>query len=182
MKNKLIFLPCILFITSGLLGQDKKRTWVARANIGAFLSITNVSIEKAFSNRSSVSLVPSFGYFRSEQFTYKTVGIGTEYRYYFQKQKIAPQGYYAAAGASYANGKADIETKSEIFDVKGYTTKLVAGKHWIFKKGFVIDAHLGVQYIDLDVKGRTATINNKPVEQNYKWLLPAFGAGIGYAF
>ena len=168
-----------MIVSSAIHAQEKKRTWVASVNGGAFLSISNISLEKAFTNRSTVSLIPSFGYFRSEQFTYKTFGIGTEYRYYLQKQKIAPYGYYAAAGVSFANGRADIKTSARIFDAKGYTTQAVAGKHWIFKKGFTIDAHLGIQYVGLKVKER---VEQKPLEQSYNWILPAFGAGVGYAF
>lgn len=172
---KYIFISItILFITASVNAQVK-RQWVARINGGAFLSLTNLSLEKTIGKRHSVSIIPAFGYFRSEQFTYKTYGIGTEYRYYFSKNMAAPAGFYTAAGASYANGKADIETKNEKYDVKGYTIQLVGGKQWIFKKGFTIDAHIGGQYINLNVKG-------VDYKQTYKWILPAIGAGIGYAF
>lgn len=164
----------LIALTLQSKAQDRKQ-WVARLNGGAYLSLTNISIEKTIGKRGSVSLIPAFGYFRSEQFTYQTYGLGTEYRYYFSKKNLSPAGYYASVGGSIANGEANIETKNEKYDVKGSTIQLVGGKQWILKKGFTIDARLGAQYINLHVKG----VN---YEHTYKWILPALGAGIGYAF
>ena len=175
MKNFIATLLLSLFLSTFVNAQENNRTWVVRANAGASLSISNVSLEKAFAKRHSLSIIPAYGFLRSEQATYRAYGIGMDYKYYFAKQKLAPQGFYALAGGSIAQGRANIETSGKTADIKGYTLHAEGGKQWIFKKGFTIDAHIGLQYINLNGK-------SEGYDFPFAGWLPALGAGIGYAF
>ena len=166
----------VTFFNISAKAQEKQRSWVARINAGTFLSITNVSIEKAFLKRHSLSLIPSFGYLRSEQATYKTYGIGAEYRYYFTRHNSAPNSFYGGLGWSFDNGKATIETNNnEVTDVLGYTIDIIGGKQWILKKGWAIDAKIGFQYIRLNYK-------NVRADGDFTLPAPAVGVGFGYSF
>lgn len=175
MKTIFTTLIVILFLSTCVNAQDVKRSWVVRANVGASLSISNVSLEKVFAKRHSLSIIPAYGFLKSEQATYRAYGIGMDYKYYFSRQKPAPQGFYALWGGSIAKGRADIETSGKTADIKGYTLHGEGGKQWVFKKGFTIDAHIGLQYINLDGK-------SDGYDFPFAGWLPAMGAGIGYAF
>lgn len=175
MKVIYIFLVIITLLNPSAKAQEKQRSWVARINAGTFLSITNVSIEKTFLKRHSLSLIPSFGYLRSEQATYRTYGIGTEYRYYFTRNNFAPKSFYAGLGWSFDDGKANIETNNEVTDVIGYTIDIIGGKQWILKKGWAIDVKGGFQYIRLNYK-------NNRADGDFSLPAPAIGVGLGYSF
>ncbi len=175
MKTNVATLLLSFFLSTFVNAQNKNKTWVIRANVGASLSISNVSLEKAFAKRHSLSIIPAYGFLRSEKATYKAYGIGLDYKYYLSSQSFAPQGFYALTGGSMAQGRANIETTGKTADIKGYTLHAEGGKQWIFKKGFTIDAHLGLQYINLNGK-------SDGYDFPFAGWLPAFGAGIGYAF
>ena len=169
----LIFIA-LLNVSAG--AQEKQRSWVARINAGTFLGITNVSIEKTFLKRHSLTLIPSFGYLRSEQATYRTYGIGAEYRYYFTRNNFAPKSFYGGLGWSFDNGKATIESNNnEVTDVVGYTIDIIGGKQWILKKGWAIDVKGGFQYIRLNYK-------NNRADGVFSLPAPAIGFGLGYSF
>lgn len=175
LKIAFLMLPFVTLLSSGLLAQDQKRTWVVRANLGSSIGITNISLEKALSDKHSISLLPSYGYFTSADYHYETYGIGLDYRYYFAKSSVAPKGFYVSAGGSLAKGKTKNDVNGESYDTKGFSTQAVAGKQWIFKKGFAIDINVGVEYLKLDATGYGH-------DYPFKFFLPSVGGGVGYSF
>ena len=160
---------------SATFAQEQRRTWVVRANLGSSVGITNVSLEKALSAKHSIALLPSYGYFWSEDYRYETFGIGMEYRYYFAKNSIAPKGFYLAGGGSLAKGKATNGLTNVSYDVKGFSAQATAGKQWILRKGLTFDLNVGAEYLKLNVTGEGR-------EFQFNLFLPSLGGGVGYAF
>ena len=77
------------------------------------------------------------------------IGIGGQYRYYFETNKNAPRGFYVSPGASALFGN-DSQTFSDGTSQKTnfnyFVARGVFGHQWVWGGGFSLDLNLGYAY------------------------------------
>lgn len=181
MRTKFNLLVIAVFFFVCAKAQDCGSN-IAKVNpLGAFFGSAQLAYEKAFNEKNSILVAPSFGFFKSGGFKYTTLGIGGEYRFYFKQD--APQGFYAGPGAGVTFGTVKIEDFTGQGDesktnITGFSVKGIAGYQWILNGGFVLDLNAGIQYLNLKFKDDDGAF----AVGAFSGILPALGFSVGYNF
>jgi hypothetical protein len=180
--KKLIFSAAILLFSTAIFAQSDVQPNVVKINpLGAFFGSANLGFEHALNEKSSVVILPSFGFLKSGGFKYTTFGIGAEYRFYFTG--TAPEGTYVAPGASAQFGTAKVEDgeggDASKTNISGFAAKAVIGHQWIWNSGFVLDLNGGIQYLNFNFKDKTGDFAG---QNALSGILPTLNVSIGYNF
>lgn len=185
MKKTLLFVAlCVLACLSSKAQDESESQNVVKINpLGAIFGAAQLSYERALSEKSSVQISPSFGFFSSGGLKYTTYGIGASYRFYFSNSKSAPAGFYAGPGVGYQLGKVKFSDdfgggSSSTAKIGGFNANFVAGYQWIFDSGFTLDLNGGIQYI----KYKYTDNEDGSFSAPFSGILPTLGFGIGYSF
>ena len=144
--------------------------------LGALVGLGSLAYERTLSDKGSIVLSPTFGFYKSGDLKLSVYGLSAEYRFYFTG--LAPEGTYFAPGAGVVFGTAKDEM-DEKATVRGLTAKLIVGHQWIYKGGFTLDLNGGIQYINLSAKDNSSSFNDN---SGLSGILPALSVGIGYNF
>ncbi len=186
--KKILFVSAMILTSTTLCfaqSEDVKPNVVKLNPLGAFFGAANLSYERALSEKSSVVISPSFGFFKTGGFKYTTYGIGGEYRFYFSKSKTAPSGMYAGPGAGVTFGTAKISDEfnngeeAEKTNVTGFNARAIIGHQWIWGSGFTLDLNGGIQYLNLKFKDETGSFAGS---EAFSGILPSLSVAIGYNF
>ncbi|PWT95561.1 MAG: hypothetical protein C5B52_17620 [Bacteroidetes bacterium] len=173
--KKLLTAFIFILVLSSANAQDEKN--VIKINpIGILLGSANIGYERAISQKSSILIAPTYGYFNSSGDKFTIYGISGEYRFYVSGTKYAPRGWYVGPGLEFAGGSVKTADNSEKIDAKGFAIKAIGGHQWIFRGGFALDINAGVQYLSINVAE-----NNQGVG-SYSGVLPTISIAVGYAF
>jgi len=178
MKQRLTAVAVSILMCSATAFAQSEKPNVARINpLGALVGLGSLSYERAFSDKSSFVISPTFGFFKSGGDKLSLFGAAAEYRYYFTG--LAPEGTYLAPGVGGIFGKIKNDF-DESADVRGLSAKLVVGHQWIWKGGFTLDLNGGISYINLKAKeGSSSSFDNSDALSG---ILPALSVGLGYNF
>jgi len=181
--KKVIFSAAIFLFSTAAFAQSEVLPNVVKINpLGALLGAASLGYERALSEKSSVVILPSFGFLKSGNFKYTTIGIGAEYRIYFTG--TAPRGTYVAPGASAQFGTAKFEddgsgSGDSKTNISGFTVKAIIGHQWIWRSKFVLDLNGGLQYINLNFKDKSGDFAGANALSG---ILPALSVSLGYNF
>lgn len=177
MKHKLTACAIAILLTaSAAFAQSEKPNVVKINPLGALAGLGSLAYERAITDKSSLVLAPTFGFFKSGGSKLSVYGLGAEYRFYFTG--LAPEGTYFAPGVGGVIGTAKDED-NEKATVRGLTAKLVIGHQWIWNGGFTLDLNGGIQYINLNAKDNNSSYNDNG---DLSGILPALSVGIGFNF
>ncbi|MEO8820575.1 MAG: DUF3575 domain-containing protein [Ginsengibacter sp.] len=180
--KKVIFSAAIFLFSTAAFAQSDVQPNVVKINpLGALIGAASLGYERALNEKSSVVILPSFGFLKSGGFKYTTIGLGAEYRIYFTGS--APRGTYVAPGAAAEFGTAKVEDNSGGQDSKtnisGFSVKAIIGHQWIWNSSFVLDLNGGIQYINLNFKDKSGDFAGANALSG---ILPALSFSIGYNF
>lgn len=180
--KKVIFSAAIFLFSTAAFAQSEVLPNVVKINpLGAIFGAASLGYERALNEKSSIVILPSFGFLKSGGFKYTTIGLGAEYRIYFTGS--APRGTYVAPGASAQFGTAKIDNGDGSGDSKtnisGFTVKAIIGHQWIWRSKFVLDLNGGIQYINLSFKDKSGDFAGANALSG---IVPALSVSIGYNF
>lgn len=180
--KKVIFSAAIFLFSTAVFAQSEVLPNVVKINpLGALIGAASLGYERALNEKSSIVILPSFGFLKSDGFKYTTVGLGAEYRIYFTG--TAPKGTYVAPGASTEFGTAKVENDDGSGDSKtninGFSAKAIIGHQWIWRSKFVLDLNGGIQYINLNFKDKSGDFAGVNALSG---ILPALSVSIGFNF
>jgi len=183
MKKILLITVLALLSTNTIFAQEN----AIKINPLAILGGTDlVSYERAFSDNTSGIISAGYGGFKIADVSYKSVGGGLQYRYYFDE---ALNGWYVGAIAGYQSGDVESESitidgssvDSSKFNFTAIGAGAKAGFQWLWDSGFTLELNLGVSY-----KSFKYDFDNASQEAEFDFsssgVLPTFGFGLGYAF
>lgn len=162
--------------------QDGAKQNIIKVNpIGFLFGAGSVAYERALNDKSSIVVAPQFGGFKFGGVKYSSAGLGAQYRLYFSKSHVAPEGFYAAPNVSFISGKIkydDVFEEGEESEDKfsSFGIGALAGNQWVFNSGFVIDVNAGFSYQSFNYKGDATT----GLKGN--GVFPRVGFAIGYNF
>ena len=178
LKLKFAALAASILMSATTVVAQSEQPNVVRINpLGALVGLGSVSYERAFSDKSSFVISPTFGFFKSDGDQLSLFGVAAEYRYYFTG--LAPEGTYLAPGVGGIFGRIKNDF-NERADVRGLNAKIVVGHQWIWKGGFSLDLNAGISYINLKAKeGSSSSFDNS---ESLNGILPALSIGVGYNF
>jgi hypothetical protein len=171
----------LLIISAAAIAQEAPQNVVKVNPLGILFGNASLAYERALTEKSSIVVAPSFGFFSLAGAKYSSYGIGAEYRFYLSKTKTAPEGLYASPGLGYTGGSVKID---DGFGGKNKTTfgafygKGVIGNQWIWDSGFSLDLNGGIQYTSFSYKDKSSSFSGLKASG----ILPALGLSIGYAF
>jgi opacity protein-like surface antigen len=182
--KKLLFITVLaLFAIPNIQAQEN----AIKVNPLAILGGTDlVSYERALSDNTSGVISVGYGGFKFGDVSYKSIGGGLQYRYYFDE---ALKGWYLAASVGYQSGDVEAETitiggssvDSDKFNFTALGVGVKAGYQWLWDSGFTLELNLGASY-----KSFKYDFENDSEENLYNFkasgVLPTFGFGLGYAF
>jgi hypothetical protein len=179
----LIALAAVVSFSAQAQKDDAPKKSVIKINpLGALFGSANLAYERALTDKSSIVIAPSFGFFKNGGYKYTTYGLGAEYRFYLSSSKSAPAGFYAGPGIGYTFGQAKFDDMfgggtTEKTSVSGLSAKAILGHQWIWSSGFTLDLNAGIQYFNLKFKD-----SNFGTGDPFSGILPALGFGLGYNF
>ena len=178
MKKVIISLTLATIFFTAVKAQDERKNVIKINPVGLLFGSANVAYERAFSEKSSFVIAPTFGSFTLGDFKYSSLGISAEYRQYLSSEKPAPLGMYVSPGIGYTSGKlknnSGDEAKFGAFVIKG-----VFGRQWIWDSGFTIDLNGGIQYLNYSYSNNSGAAF---AGLKASGVLPALGFSVGYAF
>ena len=121
--------------------------------------------ERVLNEGQSFQVDLAYASFDSGSYDYTGFGIGLQYRFYFQKEKAAPVGWFAGPVASYSSATSD-----------GFDGDL---KTTVFVAGGVIGYQWNWNPITLDIYGGPAYYNINADDDSFDFGFDGFGAKLG---
>jgi hypothetical protein len=136
-----------------------------------------VIYERGLHNKQSVLIKASYSAYSRGSYKYSGVSGGAEYRFYFGNNAADLKGFHAGPSLAFGSGKSKSGASSSTYS--DVVALVIAGKQWIWEKGFLLNLHLGAGYYSYKYKD-----NGNPLfgKDNIKGLGLDFGVCIGYAF
>ncbi|NMH86065.1 DUF3575 domain-containing protein [Flavivirga algicola] len=128
-----------------------------------------VGYERVVSENQSLQVDLAYTSFDSGFFDYTGFGAGLQYRFYLQKAKEAPEGWFAGPVASYASASANNDFKTSIFAAGG-----VVGYQWNWEP-ITLDIYGGPAYYSVDADDPT-------FDFGFDGIGAKLGLSLGFAF
>lgn len=181
--RKVLFAAMMFFgaMTANAQEEGNGQNVIKVNPLGLLFGSANVGYERALNEKSSFMIAPQFGGFKLGGVEYSSFGAGAQYRMYFSKTKVAPEGFYAAPALTFTSGKVKwddgFDSKEET-KFSSFGGGALVGHQWIYNSGFVMDLGAGVMYQKFNYK------DNEDNSFNLKasGMLPALSFSIGYNF
>ena len=127
-----------------------------------------VGYERVLSENQSLQVDLAYASFNSGVFDYTGFGGGLQYRFYVQKEKSAPVGWFAGPFASYSSTKSG-DLKASVFAAGG-----VIGYQWNWNP-ITLDIYGGPAYYNVDS-------DDVFFDFGFDGFGPKLGISLGYAF
>ncbi len=128
-----------------------------------------VGYERVLSDNQSIQVDLAYASFDSGLFDYTGFGGGLQYRFYMQKSKEAPVGWFAGPVASYTTASADNDFKTSVFSAGG-----VIGYQWNWNP-ITLDIYGGPAYFSIDADDPT-------FDFGFDGIGARIGLSLGFAF
>lgn len=166
MKKLLLSTIIAIFAMSNLNAQENVIKFNPLALIvGSF----EIGYERVLSENQSLQIDLAYASFNSGSFDYSGFGAGLQYRFYLQKSKEAPVGWFAGPVASYSSASADNDFKTSVFAAGG-----VIGYQWNWNP-ITLDIYGGPAYYSINADDPT-------FDFGFDGIGPRLGVSLGYAF
>lgn len=166
MKKMLLFAVITAFGYSNMKAQEN----VVKFNpLALIVGSFEVGYERVLSDNQSIQIDLAYASFDSGIYDYTGFGAGLQYRFYLQKAKEAPVGWFAGPVASYASSSADNDFKTSVFAAGG-----VVGYQWNWEP-ITLDIYGGPAYYSVDADDPT-------FDFGFDGIGAKLGFSIGFAF
>lgn len=151
--RKFFVLMTALTLSVAVIGQESDRAVISPENgkniikinpLGVLFGSFSMSYERLITPNSSLQFNANYGNINLFDIKIGTYGAGVDYRLYFSKNRIAPEGFYFSPGVSYATLSID-DVSISAFELRG-----VAGYQWIWDSGFQLELFIGPNYTFVD--------------------------------
>lgn len=150
MKKLILLAAIILFGFSKSIAQEN----IVKFNpLALIVGSFEVGYERVLNENQSLQVDLGYSSFDSGSLDYSGLGAGLQYRFYVQKSKEAPVGWFAGPVASYSSTKADAnggdDFKTSVFVAGG-----VFGYQWNWEP-ITLDIYGGPAYYSVDADDET---------------------------
>lgn len=137
--------------------------------LALILGSFELGYERVISDNQSLQVDLAYASFDSGTIDYTGFGAGLQYRFYLQKAKEAPIGWFAAPVVSYSSASADNDFKTSVFSAGG-----VIGYQWNWNP-ITLDIYGGPAYYSIDADDPT-------FDFGFDGIGPRLGLSLGFAF
>ncbi|HEY9045926.1 MAG TPA: DUF3575 domain-containing protein [Ohtaekwangia sp.] len=136
------------------LALTRKRNIIKSDVLGVMSGYFNVTYER-LAQRAPRSLVLTAEYdiFSYEEFDFKGVSFQPALRYYLNKNRQPPAGYYAQPFAIYSDFKVTDTSRGNSAHINQVGGGLDLGWQWVIAERLTIDTYIGGVYVETSVRG-----------------------------
>jgi len=138
----------------------------------------NLNYERVFTNRITTEF--SYGHWFGVEADDDNVfgnNFGVNPRYYFKKNKFAPEDYYAGVYLNY--NILDVKSNNDSDALQLFEKGVLIGRQWLQDNGIVIDLNTGIAHLGTNLEDIE---DSDDYEDDLPKFLPKVGASIGYSF